>query len=72
MVSRQEALLGTSEITHVRMMDPAQYSHFANKLGEDAYRGIVGCDFFKIFKNKGLKIYQIFWGKGEFTGKSFW
>ena len=55
MLSRQEALFGTSEITHVRMMDPTQYPHFANKLGEDAYRS-VGCDFSKIFKNKGLKI----------------
>ena len=70
MVSRQEALFGTSEITHVRMMDPIQYPHFANKLGEDAYRRIVGCDFSKIFGNKGLKIYQIFWSSGEFTGKT--
>ena len=52
------------------VIDPIQYLDLVNKLEEDAYRGIVGCDFFKIFKNKGLKIYQIFWGKGQFTGKT--
>ena len=46
-------------------MDPIQYPHFANKLGEEAYRRIVGCGFSKIFKNKGLKIFANFleqWG----------
>ena len=52
------------------VIDPIQYLDLVNKLEEDAYSGIVGCDFFKIFKNKGLKIQLIFWGKGEFTGKT--
>ena len=38
------------------VIDPIQYLDLVNKLEEDAYSGIVGCDFFKIFKNKGLKI----------------
>jgi len=38
------------------IIGPSLYLHSFNKLEEDAYRGIVGCDFFKIFKNKGLKI----------------
>ena len=38
------------------VIDPIKYLDLVNKLGEYAYRGIVGCDFPKIFKNKGLKI----------------
>ena len=38
------------------VIDPIQYLDLVNKLEEDMYRGIVDCDFFKIFKNKGLKI----------------
>ena len=38
------------------VIDPIQYLDLVNKLEEDANRGIIGCDFFKIFKNKGLKI----------------
>ena len=48
------------------VIDPIQYLDLVNKLGQDAYRGIVGCDFFKIFKNKGLKIQQILWEKGVY------
>ena len=51
------------------VIDPSQHLDLVNKLEEDAYRGIVGCDFFKIFKNKGLKIQQISWGKGSLQGK---
>ena len=47
------------------VIDSIQYLDLVNKLEEDAYRGIVGCDFSKIFKNKGLKIFANFleqWG----------
>ena len=35
------------------VIDPIQYLDLVNKLEEDAYRGIVGCDFFKIFTKYG-------------------
>ena len=71
MVSRQEALFGTSEITHVRMMDPIQYPHFANKLGKGARGRGIGCDFFKIFKKcMDLTVDRKVGGKQESTGKT--
>ena len=36
------------------VIDPIQYLDLVNKLEEDAYIGIVDCDFFKIFTKYGL------------------
>jgi len=49
-------LFAATKSINTMVIDPIQYFDLVNKLGQDAYRGIVGCDFFKIFKNKGLKI----------------
>ena len=45
------------------VIDPIQYLDLVNKLEEDAYRGIVGCDFFKIFKKYGPDGWSKGWGK---------
>ena len=45
------------------MMDPAQYPHFANKLGKGARGRGIGCDFFKIFTKYGPDGLSKGWGK---------
>ena len=45
------------------VIDPIQYLDLVNKLEEDAYRGIVSCDFFKIFKKYGPDGLSKGWGK---------
>ena len=45
------------------VIDPIQYLDLVNKLEEDAYRGIVGCDFFKIFTKYGPDVLSKGWGK---------
>ena len=58
-------MFGATKSINTMVTDPIQDLDLVNKLEEDAYRGIVGCDFFKIFKNKGLKIFANFleqWG----------
>jgi len=53
MVSRQEAWFGATKSVNTMVIGPIQYLDLVNKLAEDAYRGTVGCDFFKIFKKYG-------------------
>ena len=45
------------------VIDPIQYLDLVNKLEEDAYRGIAGCDFFKIFTKYGPGGLSNGWGK---------
>ena len=45
------------------VIDPIQYLDLVNKLEEGAYRRIVGCDFFKIFKKHGPDGLSKGWGK---------
>ena len=45
------------------VIDPIQYLDLVNKLEEGAYRRIVGCDFFKIFKKYGPDGLSKGWGK---------
>ena len=45
------------------VIDPIQYLDLVNKLEEDAYRGIVGCDFLKIFTEYGPDGLSKGWGK---------
>ena len=55
------------------VIDPIQYLDLVNKLEEDAYRGIVDCDFFKIFtQSMDLTVYRKVGAKQESTGKLFW
>ena len=52
------------------VIGPIQYLDLVNKLEEDAYPGIVGCDFFKIFKKcMDLTVYRKVGAKQESTGK---
>ena len=51
------------------VIDPIQYLDLVNKLEEGAYRRIVGCDFFKIFKKYGPDGLSKGWAKPESTGK---
>ena len=52
------------------VIGPSLYLHSFNKLEEDAYRGIVDCDFFKIFTKHEPEGLANFLGKREFTGKT--
>ena len=45
------------------VIDPIQYLDLVNKLEQDTYRGIIGCDFFKIFKKYGPDGLSKGWGK---------
>ena len=45
------------------VIDLIQYLDLVNKLGQDAYRGIVDCAFFKIFKKYGPDGLSKGWGK---------
>ena len=69
MVSRQEALFGIVKIAYARMADIAQHLHLMKKLGKGG-GGLSAVVFSKSSQNISLKIYQIFWGNGEFTGKT--
>ena len=51
--SKQLALFGATKSINTMVIDPIQYLDLVNKLEEDAYRGIVGCDFFKTFTKYG-------------------
>ena len=54
------------------VIGPIQYLGLVNKLEEDAYIGIVGCDFFKIFTKYDLTVCRKVGAKQESTGKLFW
>ena len=46
-------MFGATKSINTMVIDPIQYLDLVNKLEEDAYRGIVDCDFFKIFTKYG-------------------
>ena len=50
-------MFGATKSINTMVIDPIQYLDLVNKLEEDAYRGIVDCDFFKIFKSEYLRPY---------------
>ena len=56
-------MFGATKSINTMVIDPIQYLDLVNKLEEDAYRGIVGCDFFKIFTKYGSDGLSKGWGK---------
>ena len=56
-------MFGANKSINTMVIDPIQYLDLVNKLEEDAYRGIVGCDFFKIFKKYGPDGLSKSWGQ---------
>ena len=56
-------MFGATKSINTMVIDPIQYLDLVNKLEEDAYRGIVDCDFFKIFTKYGPDGLSKGWGK---------